>query len=90
MKDWIKTIKFQHILAVLVVVLGFAFLFYMVSSRFPADKIPMASDIKMGMINLLTAIVMFYFGSSMSSNKKDEVLHRAAEKQIDNIKQENT
>lgn len=86
MKDWVKNIKFQHILAVLVVILGFSFLFYMVSSKFPADKIPMASDIKMGMINLLTAIVMFYFGSSMSSNKKDEVLHKAAEKTIDNNK----
>lgn len=90
MKDWLKNIKFQHILAVLVVVLGFSFLFYMVSSRFPTDKIPMASDIKMGMINLLTAIVMFYFGSSMSSSKKDDVIHRAAEKNIDNNKNETT
>jgi uncharacterized protein YacL len=48
----------------------------------------MASDIKMGMINLLTAVVMFYFGSSISSTKKDEVVHKMAEKNIENTKSE--
>lgn len=86
MKDWIKNIKFQHILAIVVIIFAFAFLFYMVSSRFPQEKINMASDIKMGMLNLLTAIVMFYFGSSMSSSKKDEVIHKAAETQLENNK----
>lgn len=84
MKDWLKNIKFQHVLAILVVIFCFSFLFYMVSSRFPQEKINMASDIKMGMLNLLTAIVMFYFGSSMSSSKKDDVIHKAAENNITN------
>lgn len=84
MKEWLKNVKFQHVLAILVVMFCFAFLFYMVSSRFPQEKINMASDIKMGMLNLLTAIVMFYFGSSMSSSKKDEVIHKAAENTLTN------
>lgn len=90
MKEWITHIKFQHILAILVLILSFGGLFYMLSSRFPADKINMAGDIKMSLINIVTAIVMFYFGSSMSSNKKDDVVHKIAEKNIDNNKNETT
>lgn len=60
----------------------FAYLFYISSSRLPVDKASLISDVKMGVIGTITLVCGFYFGSSRSSAKKDEVLHMAAQNAI--------
>lgn len=72
--DMLRRVRFIHAFCIIIVGLCFAMLFYMLSSRFPDSKINMSGDIKMAVINLLTAVVMFWVGSSVSSSKKDETV----------------
>lgn len=86
MKELFKYVKFQYVLAVLVVLLSYAFLFYMASSHFPKEMVNNVGDVKIGMIQLLTAIVMFYFGSSLASHKKDDTMQKMADNQAESNK----
>lgn len=84
MNELFKHVKFQYILAILVTMLCFGMLFYIISSHFPKDLINHAGDIKIGCIQILTAIVMYYFGSSMHSQKKDDTVNTLANNQTSN------
>ena len=86
MKDWIKSLKVEHIIAFYVLTFCFAYLFYISSSRLPNDKAQLISDVKIGVIGTITLVCGYFFGSSRGSEKKDEVIRKAAENTIDNNK----
>lgn len=70
--SWLKEIKvnFANTLALVVILLCFAYFFYISSSKFPAAMIKDIGDIKIAMITTLTMIVGYYFGSSKSKQQQ--------------------
>lgn len=75
MKEWLKTAKIDHVLAILSILLIFSFLFYV------AHKYVDAKEMIYGIVGALTAslgqIYQFFFGSSKSSQKKDEMIQQS-------------
>lgn len=67
-----RTVKFVHVFSLLLLGLCFSMFFYILSSRFPADKINMSSDIKICVIGTLGVLVGYWYGSSKVSEIKEE------------------
>lgn len=64
--------NFTNWLALYVITLSFVYLFWVSYMDVQGKVTNNISEIKMSVIGLLTACVMFYFASSHSSKKKDE------------------
>lgn len=78
MKDWIKNMKVEHVLAFLSIILTYGFLFYVVIKYYDVKELIFTI---VGVVagNLQT-VHSYFFGSSKSSQKKDEMI----QKSIDN------
>lgn len=71
MINW-KEIKIQNALAIVVILLCFAFFFYISSSKFPTALQNNISDLKIAMITMVTAIISYYFGASKSKPNEQQ------------------
>lgn len=82
MKDWIKNVKFDHVIALLTIVCIFAILFYVVVTFH--DKPEIIFGVVGSVTGSLQLILGFFYGSTKSSQKKDEVIHKAIDNQNNN------
>lgn len=81
MFEKLKSVKLQflHILAILLVVLCFAYFFWISGKTHAEVENHNVGEIKTAMISFVTMVLGYFFGSSRSSAKKDEAL---SQKQI--------
>lgn len=84
MKDWIKTIKIDHFIAVISLFLIFGFLFYVATKHYDKDKEALIYGIVGALTASLNQLYQFFFGTSKSSQKKDEMIHKQMESNINN------
>lgn len=71
MIDQLKKIPFQTFLATLVVILCFAFFFYISSGLFPASMVKEIGDIKIALITVLSTVMGYYFGGAKSKQQTE-------------------
>ncbi|WP_346320761.1 hypothetical protein [Chitinophaga sp. YIM B06452] len=83
MKEWLKTVKVEHAIAFYALSFCFGYLIFISTSHVSVERAQLISDIKIGVIGWGGLLLGYFFGASKSGDKKDEVIHRAAEKGID-------
>lgn len=83
MKEWLKHTKVEHAIAFYALTFCFSYLFFISTSHVPVERAQLISDVKIGVIGFVGLVLGYFFGSSKSGEKKDEVIHKAAEKTID-------
>lgn len=79
--QFIKGLHVSNIIAIMVIIGCFSYFFYISSTKLPADQVHTISDIKTGMISLVTMVCGYYFGSSKSSATKDESVNKLIDNQ---------
>lgn len=86
MKDWLKNIKVEHAIAFYALTFCFGYLIYISTGHVAIERAQLISDIKIGVIGWGGLLLGYFFGASKSNDKKDDVIHRAAENNIQQTK----
>jgi uncharacterized protein YjeT (DUF2065 family) len=63
-------ISFRDVIALIIILGGGLYFFYISSARFPMALLKDVSDIKMAIVSIVTMVIGYYFGAS---KKTDEV-----------------
>lgn len=75
MNDSFLNINIKPILAIMVIVFGFAYFFYCALSNLKPDP-----QILIAVVGAVGTSLGYYFGSSSGSSKKDEILGNSTDK----------
>jgi hypothetical protein len=67
---------FQYILGALIVIGFFALLILLVLAQVPTENKDLLNLVVGSLIGVFTSVVGYYYGSSMGSAKKDEIIRK--------------